>query len=55
MVPAESNITHGARNQQRLPQDSRCSHTHPGILFKGIVLEAERADIKNEIPDDGVG
>ena len=30
------------------------TNTHPGILFKGIVLEAERADIKNHIPNDGV-
>ena len=25
----------------------------PGILFKGIVLEAERADIKNQLPNGG--
>jgi len=29
------------------------ANTHPGILFKGIVLEAERADIKNQLPNDG--
>ena len=29
-------------------------NTHPGVLFQGIVLEAERADIKKQLPNDGV-
>ena len=30
------------------------TNTHPGILFKGIVLDAERPDIKSMIPNQGV-
>ena len=29
-------------------------NTHPGVLFKGIVLESERADIKSQLPNDGI-
>ena len=30
------------------------ANTHPGIIFKGIVQDSERPDIKNMLPNEGV-